>query len=154
MHARQQIREAVATAITGLTSGAPVYQSRVYPAEKQALPALLVYTTSEDVDLDSMLLGDHRALRELTVRVECLSRLATGMDDQLDELCAEVETALTASIDDKATPGAVGPLVKLGELAATEIELSDQAENPTGRAVMDWQLVYRVSSADPTIIIP
>lgn len=150
-HIRQTIREAAATAITGLASGAPVYQSRVYPLEKQTLPALLVYSTEEAVDVDSMSLGSHAGLRTLTLRVEVVSRLASGMDDEIDTLCAEVEAALAASIDSSAG-GSVGAYVKWGELVATEIELQSDpdAERQTGRAVMEWQLQYRTDTAAPT----
>ena len=47
-HYRQQIRERVATTLTGLaTTGSNVFQSRVYPLENNKLPCLLVYTTEE-----------------------------------------------------------------------------------------------------------
>ena len=43
-HVRQQIRERIATTITGLsTTGSNVFQSRVYPLDVDSLPALLVY---------------------------------------------------------------------------------------------------------------
>lgn len=151
-HVRQSIREAVATAITGLASGAPVYQSRVYPVEYQALPVLLVYSLEETVDVDSMPLGSHAGLRRLGVAVEAVSRLASGMDDELDTLCAEVEAALAASID-SSTSGELGALVRWGELIGTEITIEDEAEKPTGRAVMDWQLEYRTDTTDPNTVI-
>jgi len=48
-HIRQQIREQFATQITGLTTtGSNVYQSRVYNLETGDLPAIIVYTKSED----------------------------------------------------------------------------------------------------------
>ncbi len=57
-HVRQQIRERIATTITGLsTTGSNVFQSRVYPLDVDSLPALLVYTISESSDVDVM--GNH-----------------------------------------------------------------------------------------------
>jgi hypothetical protein len=54
-HVRQQIRERIATTITGLTTtGSNVYQSRVYPLDSVSLPALLVYTLSEGSEVDTM----------------------------------------------------------------------------------------------------
>jgi len=151
-HVRQTIRERAATAITGLASAAPVYQSRVNPVEADQLPALLVYTTEEAVDVDSMPLGSHEGTRTLTLQVDALSRLASGMDDQLDTLCAEVETALTAAIDSGAV-GSLGELLKWGELTATAIELLDGAERDTGRASMTWLLQYRTDTSDPTTVV-
>ena len=47
-HYRQQIRERVATTLTGLTTtGSNVFQSRVYPIENTELPCLLIYTREE-----------------------------------------------------------------------------------------------------------
>ena len=48
-HIRQQIRERIATNLTGLTTtGTRVYQSRVYPLEDNNLPGLIIYTVSEE----------------------------------------------------------------------------------------------------------
>ena len=54
-HVRQQIRERVATTLTGLTTtGSRVYQSRVYPLGPNNLPGLLVFTSSESSEVDVM----------------------------------------------------------------------------------------------------
>ena len=54
-HIRQQIRERIATNVTGLaTTGSNVYQSRVYPMASGNLPGLLIYSTSEDSEIDVM----------------------------------------------------------------------------------------------------
>ena len=48
-HLRQQIRERIGTTLTGLsTTGSNVFQSRVYPLEDTNLPALVIYTKSEE----------------------------------------------------------------------------------------------------------
>ena len=48
-HLRQQIREQIGTTLTGLTTtGSNVFQSRVYQLEDSNLPALLIYTKSEE----------------------------------------------------------------------------------------------------------
>ena len=69
-HVRQQIREQVATTVTGLaTTGSNVFQSRVYPLSDSNMPALLVYSTSEDSATDIM--GPSLVTnRELSVVVE------------------------------------------------------------------------------------
>jgi hypothetical protein len=47
-HLRRQIREAIGTAVTGLTTTSTrVYQSRVVPLQDTNLPALLIYTRAE-----------------------------------------------------------------------------------------------------------
>ena len=54
-HLRQSIRERIATDVTSLTTtGANVFQSRIFPVEESKLPCLLVYTTSEDSEVTEM----------------------------------------------------------------------------------------------------
>ena len=49
-HVRKQIRDAVVTALTGLsTTGSRVYKSRIYPLETGKLPGLAIYTKSEEI---------------------------------------------------------------------------------------------------------
>lgn len=120
-HARQQIREAAATTCTGLTTtGSTVYQSRVYPVE--TLPALSLYTLSEQVIERTM---EGNELRELLLVIEGRVKATSNLDDTLDDIAEEVETALNA---DKTLSGAVKSL----DLSETEIELSDDLEKPSG----------------------
>ena len=72
-HIRQQIRERVGTTLTGLTTtGSNVFQSRVYNLEDSKLPAIIIYTKSEDSELLEM--GSTRTLqRNLALVVEALS---------------------------------------------------------------------------------
>ena len=54
-HARQQIREAVLAAVTGLaTTGANVFVNKITPQEAESLPNLLVYTNGEQSEADAM----------------------------------------------------------------------------------------------------
>lgn len=148
-HLRQTLRERVATVLTGLASGATVYQSRVDPVEAQTLPVFLVYTLEDEVDLDSGVLGNHTFFRNLTVAVDAIARQASGMDDALDTLCAEAEAAITAD-SDSASAGTLGALTEWCELESTSITLEDGAERDTGRAAMRWAMQYRVDTTDPT----
>ena len=53
-HARQQIRDAVATAVTGLSIiGANVSKTRMFRFENDECPALAVYTLSEEIERDT-----------------------------------------------------------------------------------------------------
>ena len=49
-HIRKTIRENIGTALTGLsTTGTSVFESRTFPLNFSALPALLIYTKDEEV---------------------------------------------------------------------------------------------------------
>jgi len=91
-HARQQIREAIVTAVTGLTTtGSRVFPSRVLPVTESELPCLCVYTRTDTPDYPAGVMAN-RPRRVLQVHVEGY----VGGDDQdtLDDIAAEVETAL------------------------------------------------------------
>jgi hypothetical protein len=54
-HVRKQIRDAVITSVTGLTTtGSNVFRSRIYPLEQTKLPGLCVFTRSETVEFDTL----------------------------------------------------------------------------------------------------
>jgi hypothetical protein len=67
-HARKLIRDNIVTTVTGLsTTGANVFKSRVYPLSAGSLPALTVYTRSEEV-IQSTISIPRTIERTLTVR--------------------------------------------------------------------------------------
>lgn len=144
-HVRQQIREAVATAITGLASAASVHQSRVYDLEAGDLPAFKVYTLSEGSERDS-LSYPRGTRRQLQVVVEAAAKAAADLDDTLDTLCAEVETAIAADIS-------LGGLSQDAYLETTQIEFNDGGDQPHGTATMSWVVEYRVRETAPEAVL-
>ncbi len=139
-HARQQIREAVATALTGLTTtGSKVYQSRMLPQGDAGLPCLLITTASEEID------GTVQAhqLRDLTIVVRGYARAVANLDDTLDVICAEVETALQ-------TAGTLGGKVPGGlMLQRIETDLDDALDKPAGVVEMQFKAGYFTSAGIP-----
>ena len=97
-HLRQSIRERIATDVTGLsTTGSNVFQSRVYPVEDASLPCLLVYTTSEESEVDTM--ESPRAMKRLlNVIVQGVVGTATNPDATLDTISKEVEVAIAGDV--------------------------------------------------------
>ena len=108
-HAREQIRGAIVTALTGLTTtGSRVYASRALPLTAADLPALCVYTRTDTPDYAAGVMAN-RPRRILQVHIE---GYVDGDDqDVLDDIAAEVETALYGS----ATLGALVGGIELGE---------------------------------------
>ena len=142
MHARQTIREAIAALITGLsTTGANVYQSRVYPHD--TLPCLTIYSINEAV-VD--VIFDGTQSRELSLIIEGRAKATSNLDDTLDTIAAEVEAAVMA--DQYLTDS-----VKLIELAETEIDFFDDIEQPAGIVRLTFIVSYRTNEADPTTLI-
>ena len=142
-HIRTQIRNTVATTLTGLTTTGPrVHPSRLWPLQPTDLPALLVYTTSDQVDYERSTIGRPRTLwRELELVVEARAAGTAGLDDQLDQIEAEVITALNLD-------PTLGGIAKDIELATSEIDF-DQAEQPVGTNKMTFRVAYRYREDDP-----
>lgn len=92
-HVRQQIRAAMATLLTGLTTtGARVHVNRARPIADAALPALVVRTRDENVD--ALTLNHPGVLvREMELEVEILASGASAADT-IDTALAEVEVAV------------------------------------------------------------
>ena len=145
-HVRRQIRERVATTLTGLTTtGSKVYQSRVYPLAANNLPGLLVYTTSESSAPDVM--GAQPELdRELNLVIEGYAKTASNLDDVLDLISKEVEIAMAADTT-------INSLAKDSYLSATEIELTGEGEQPIGIVTMSYTVQYRTANNAPDVAL-
>lgn len=144
-HLRRQIREAVATAVTGLaTTSTRVYQSRVYPVETANLPCLLVYTNNEQSEPATI--HPTRLLeRTLTLEIVALAKATADLDDTLDGICKEVETALAMPVSGLAA------LAKEIHLTETAYELAGTAEKPAGLARLTYAIAYFTAENAPDV---
>lgn len=141
-HARQQLREAMVAACTGLTTtGSTVSASMVYP--HNTLPSLNIIADNETT-IDTSYQTNH--IRELTVTVEARSKATADLDDTLDTICAEVETAVMAD-------SSLANLTRDIILSSTEIEYNAKLEQPIGVARMIWLLHYYIDATAPETII-
>lgn len=141
-HVRQQIREALATAVTGLaTTGSRVYQSRIYPVSDSKLPCLLVNT--DDESIETLTSNTTPMLeRRLTAQVRAVAKASSDLDDTLDQIMAEVEAALGAA-------GVLSALAKSVSLSGIRVEMDDALEKPVGVASMEYQISYYTASNAP-----
>ena len=145
-HLRRQIREAIATAVTGLSStGARVFQSRVYPLETTDLPGLLIYTGRENLTVETIH-GPAVLGRTLAIRVVGVVRTTADLDDALDQIVKEVEVAVAGM-----------SLAGLAEnIALTEIqepELTGTSEQPTGQITMSFEVNYFTEVNAPDVAL-
>jgi len=143
-HIRQQIRERVATTLTGLTTtSSNVFQSRVYPLENANLPAIIIYTKSEDSE--PVVIGTNRLMnRELTLAVEAYVKSVSNSDDTIDTITKEVESALAA---DTTLDG----LAKDIYLESTEITYTGEGEKPIGVCTMNFIVEYCTAQSSPDV---
>ena len=144
-HARHQIRDAVVTLVTGLTTtGSNVWASRVYPMDDDNLPGLIVRTMDEPIAPGGSL--GYRIRRMLSLEIEArvkAEETAAPLDEQLDTICAEVEAALGGSIT-------LGGLAQSCALTRTRFAHAGSMERPVGIAVMTWMIAYYTLANDAT----
>jgi hypothetical protein len=141
-HVRQQIRERIATDLTGLTTtGSRVYQSRVYPLEDGNLPGLIIYTVSEESE--PSVIGPDRLLdRKLNLIVEGYCEATSNYDDTIDTICKEVEVAIAG---DRTVNG----LAKDSYLTLTDIAYNGEGSKPVAFVQMTFMVEYMVNELTP-----
>jgi len=145
-HIRQQIRERVASTVTGLTTtGSNVYQSRVYPLESGNLPALLIYTKNEDTELLEM--GSSRTLqRNLILNIEGYAKGTSNTDDVVDTIAKEVEIAMS-------TDTTHNDLALDSYLESTEIEYNGEGDQPLAVIIMSFNIKYTTTENAPDVAL-
>ncbi len=143
-HVRQQLREAVATAVTGLsTTGSRVYQSRVYPLTDSNLPCLLV-TSDGDKSEAITVHSPYQQERATTIRIEGVAKAVSNIDDTLDTISKEVETAIANS-----STAIVKGLIYQG----AQIDYDGSGEQPIGKVTMIFTKdLYTLSNAPDVLI--
>ena len=141
-HVRQQIRDAVVTAVTGLTTtGSNVFASRVYPVEDSSLPCLAVFTNEESAEHLTMSARGSRPMnRVLELVVAGVAQATSSLDDTLDTIIKEAEEAIAAD-------PTLGGIARDSMLTEISIEL-EPGDKPTGTARMSFQVGYVVAEND------
>ena len=144
-HLRQQIRERIATEVTGLsTTGSNVFQSRIYPVEDGSLPCLLVYTTTEDSEVTEMA-SPRPMTRILNVVIQGIVG-ATQPDDSLDNISKEVEVVMAGDVN-------INSLADSSYLSSTEIEVNADGAKPIGVVRLNYVVEYRNVDNNPETAI-
>lgn len=142
MHIRTQVRNALKSALTGLaTTGARVHVNRTYNLTATELPALVIGTPSESVEVIG-LDAPQLQRREMSITVEGLATSAT-MDAYLDQIGAEVETAVYNA-------GLLSNVVKAPlQLERVETGFDDLATPPLGFVRMTYTARAMTRANDP-----
>ena len=145
-HLRQQIREQIALNVTGLvTTGANVFQSRVYPIEDSKLPCLLVYSNSEESEILNQ--GSPRLLlRTLSITIQGVASEASGIDDKLDLIAKEIETAMAADVD-------INGLAQDSFMTSSEIDFTSDGAKTIGTLRINFQIEFRTLDNAPDVAI-
>jgi len=152
-HAREVIRKAVVTALTGLdTTGSNVETWRTHAVGEDERPHLSIMPgedseiVSEDVENEFGFME----VRDLPIMVEARAVQASGtshtaLADVVDDICAEVEVAMIAD-------ATLGGVAVDSRLLSTELSIDGSGERPVGLATMSWLIRYSVDRSDPANI--
>lgn len=144
-HIRTQIRQAVATALTGLqTTGANVFPNRATAVPPDKRPALCIYTSSEASALDGTATGLRREIN-LTV-LAVFNATAEEFDDDADVISSEVEVALGAARD---LGGLAYDVVPTG----AELSLNGDGEQQVGLCSMTFLVTTRTRLGAPAAFV-
>ena len=152
-HARQQIREAVATLlkVSPVTWG-PVFETRI-PSARAVLPYLMVFSDGEAVDSISATSAIY--LRDLNLVVAGRLRLPGNNDtetveDKMDALAAEVETKLGFS-------SLQATIAQLKSIRLTSTEMSvivNEDDAPQyAEVTLNFVAQYATAESAPTTLI-
>ena len=143
-HIRQQLREAVATAVTGLTTtGSRVFQSRAYPLQISDVPCLVVTTDGDSIEQETVH-HPYMQARQVQLRIEGYAIGTTNLDDTLDWICKEVEIAV-----DNATLSMVDDI----GFAGTQLDTSVVGQQPVGKLTLIYRITVRTMSNSPDVAI-
>ena len=120
--------------MTGLsTTGTSVFESRTFPINFSALPALLIYTKDEEV-IEFSLKTPRTQFRQLQVIIEAHIKGTSNIDDTIDTIAEEVEEAMVTDVTR-------GGHAKDTRLVSTEIEF-EEATSKVGLAIFTYVIEY------------
>ncbi len=143
-HLHKQIRSALVTKLTGLTTtGARVYANRLQTMQDGNLPGLRIYLDDEEA-VGLLIHSPEMYERKLSVVVEAVAKASAALDDTLDLISKEVEIALASGIT------VAGRSL---EVFYTGMRFDDeQLDKPVGVKRLSFSLTYTAMSNTPDVL--
>ena len=148
-HVRTQIRQAIVTTLTGLTTTEDrVFDTQVYPLERAQLPALTVTIEKDNALTDWSTMLESGVLvqtYELPVMVRGYAKATETVQDVLDAIALEVTEALKAD----RTLGGLSKDIRIDDVP--EITVSGTGEQPIGMIHLSCMVLYRIADNAPDV---
>ena len=133
-HPRKAIRDALIARLTGLpTTGASVHPDPVYELDPASLPALMLRTGDEQVEIIGDGLGRRTMERLLSMDIAIIAR-GTGRSDVLDQAAAEIEDAIAQD----ETLGGAAHDCRLAALRRRD----ETGDAPHAELALEYQILY------------
>lgn len=135
-HARTQIRNAIVSALSNLTTtGSNVFVGKVSAFADSQLPGLNIMTLEEELDTESSG-GSHSGAdaRQLRVEIQIKAKQEDGLLAALDGIEVEIHDAIM-------TDDSLGGKVKRMKLVGSRVELDEEEKN-IGTLISTWGCYY------------
>ena len=144
-HLRTQIRDALVTLFTGLTTtGSNVFTNFIRPLEDAELPGLSLGFPEEEIAVSSgqKTVKKRKTFRTLTYPIVGRAKQTGDIENTLNNIAKEVEAAW-------ATDRLLGGLLNASELSSIEMEILPEGEKPIGMVTITFTLVYSCVEGSP-----
>ncbi|MDX1901887.1 MAG: hypothetical protein SFW66_07795 [Gammaproteobacteria bacterium] len=148
-HVRTKIRQAIVTALAGLTTTEDrIFDTQIYPLERAQLPAITVAVEKDNVlsDWSTMLeSGVLAQTYEMPVMIRGYAKATETVQDVLDAIALEVIEALKAD----RTLGGLSKDIRIDDVP--EITVSGTGEQPIGMITLGCMVLYRIADNAPDV---
>ena len=147
MLAAGQIVHALATRISGLSSGAAVFTARAWPIADDQLPAWRVIAVDEDIEPQTVH-ADPFQMHALQVELRGHVKATAALDDSMHALSAE---ALTAVFDTTPPVDALAAIAEKLQITLRRIEraMATEGEAAIGLVVITLRATFRTRASAP-----
>jgi hypothetical protein len=141
LHERQAIREAIVSQLVGVAPAFRtdardrVFKSRQSPLRSVELPAINVYTESESIRPGSESTAPRELTRTVTVAIEAWVKASENVDDALDALALQIETAMDLDLE-------LSDTAFQSVLTSAEIGITTNSERPMGCVHLEYAVTY------------
>ena len=139
-HERQSLREAIVLQLMGpsnnrTAAGARIFETRQAPIKTAQLPAISVYVDSESVSEDSDKSAPRELKRVAIIAVEGWVWASDSVDDSLDDLALEIETAMDIDLN-------FGETAFDSVLQSSDFGIKLDGERPMGAVRLEYKVTY------------
>ena len=135
-HQRQKIREAIVNILIDRTDAKKfVKPNFTAPIFIEDLPAILIYTRSEDIEEFSISPRELKRTMQLVIEIVSAGTNDINLQDQLDTISEQVEQLLS---QDDTLDCTVEDII----LNSVEFEFIDEGNKPTGSARLIYSVIY------------
>lgn len=149
-HARTQIRNAVIAALSGLpTTGNRVYPGRSLPLDPERIggAGLLVFSGDEP-EIERITMGNPAIEQHsLLLHVRGVVKASSNLEDVLDQIALEVQTAMANS------SAMQGGTAKSCDLVALQAGEDETLEKPAGMITLTYRCQYHIQANAPGVLI-